>query len=739
MKELLVPCGNMECLKAAVNNGCDAVYLGGKRFGARAFAGNFDDSEMRDAISYSHIYGVKVYVTVNTLIHEEELDSAIDYLKFLYKSGVDAVIIQDIGLMAVAKEKIPDLEIHASTQVHSTNQDTINFLEDLGVKRVVLAREMSISEINNLDTDLEIEAFIHGALCVSYSGGCLFSSMLMNRSGNRGECAQICRLPFKMKKNDEEIVTNGEYLLSTKELNTSWYFKEIMESNIYSLKIEGRMKSPEYVGCVTRLYRDLMDKYYRHEDVIPDENVLRDLSTIFNREYTKGFLFNANNKELMNIKTSNHVGVKIGDVIEVNKKFIKIKLCDELSQGDGVRFLNAKEGMIANFIYDIKGKLTNHASTGDVISLDKKFDVKVGDSLNKTLDCKIKDKYLNNIRKVLVDMEVICEVNKEMILTINAYDKIVKVTYGNVMEAINFPVAKETIEKQLAKLGNTPFKADKINIKMDDGIFINLKDLNELRRLGIEELVKVLTYREINVLPSKDKGMRNQVYQNDVAISVLARTEEQIKCALDNNVKRVYISDEKLYEKYKDDIRVLYRTNRVKDNYRSKALITELGSLNRIRCGVGDYYLNVCNHETIDYLSNYLEIQTLSVELSDDEIKDIMNYYENRCNVEMIIYGTIELMLMKYCPVNLNVSFDKVCLACKGKDKYYLVDRNNKEYRILNDIKGHYTHIMHYKPIDKRENKDYYYGLGIRNFRLELLDEDYEMTQSLLNSLNFNN
>ncbi|MDE6292970.1 MAG: U32 family peptidase, partial [Bacilli bacterium] len=221
MKELLVPVGNMDSLRVAVHNGCDAVYLGGKKFGARAYAANFDDEEMVKAIKFCHLYGVKLYVTVNTLIHESELSSVLDYLKFLYKSGVDAVIIQDIGLIALAKEEIPDLEIHASTQVHSTNIDTVNFLTNLGVKRVVLAREMGIDEINKIDTDLEIEAFIHGALCISYSGECLFSSMLMNRSGNRGSCAQICRLPFKMIEDHEEVKTDGEYLLSTKELNTA--------------------------------------------------------------------------------------------------------------------------------------------------------------------------------------------------------------------------------------------------------------------------------------------------------------------------------------------------------------------------------------------------------------------------------------------------------------------------------------------------------------------------------------
>ena len=221
MKELLVPVGNMECLRVAINAGADAVYLGGKRFGARAFAGNFTDEEMIEAISLCHLYGVKIYVTVNTLIYESEFKEAFAYVKFLYENGVDAVIMQDIGLISYTRKCLPDLDIHASTQVHNTNQDTIDYLYNLGVKRIVFAREMSVDEIDDVKSDIEKEAFIHGAICISYSGECLFSSCILNRSGNRGECAQMCRLPYKLYHGDKMLKTEGGYLLSPKELNTS--------------------------------------------------------------------------------------------------------------------------------------------------------------------------------------------------------------------------------------------------------------------------------------------------------------------------------------------------------------------------------------------------------------------------------------------------------------------------------------------------------------------------------------
>ncbi len=258
-KELLSPAGNFESLVYAIHNGCDAVYLGGKKFGARAYSNNFSDEEMVRAIRYGHLYGVKIYVTVNTLLFDSEIEEVLDYIRFLHQNHVDALIMQDLGLISLVRTCFPNLEIHASTQMHTHNEEQLKLLESLGIKRVVLARELSLEEIKKFHTSLELEVFIHGALCVCYSGQCLFSSLLMNRSGNRGCCAGICRLPFKLFCDGEEVETEGKYLLSPKELNTLDFFDEIKKTSIVSLKIEGRMKSPEYVGLVTRLYRKLLD------------------------------------------------------------------------------------------------------------------------------------------------------------------------------------------------------------------------------------------------------------------------------------------------------------------------------------------------------------------------------------------------------------------------------------------------------------------------------------------------
>ena len=260
-KELLVPASNFASLISAINAGADAVYIGGKKFSARKYADNFSDEEIIKAIDLCHLYGVKIFITVNTLINDNEFMEAVKFIEFLYENNVDAVIMQDVGLINYIHNVFPNLEIHASTQMHVHNADTLKFLENLGVKRVVFARELEIDYINSIKTNLEKEIFIHGALCISYSGQCLFSSLIMNRSGNKGACAGMCRLPYELKCNKKILDIEDKYLLSPKELCSIPTFKKLMESDIDSFKVEGRMKSADYVYIVTKIYHDLMEQY----------------------------------------------------------------------------------------------------------------------------------------------------------------------------------------------------------------------------------------------------------------------------------------------------------------------------------------------------------------------------------------------------------------------------------------------------------------------------------------------
>ncbi|MBR4262673.1 MAG: U32 family peptidase [Bacilli bacterium] len=725
MKELLIPAGNMECFKVAVHSGADAIYLAGLRFGARAYAGNFTDEELIEAIKYAHLYGVKVNVTVNTLIYESEIDDAINYLEFLYKNGVDAVIIQDIGLIYVAKKKFPNLEIHASTQVHNTNQNELNLLEDLGVKRAVFARELSVDEIDSITTSLEKEAFIHGALCISYSGECLFSSIILNRSGNRGECAQMCRLPYKLESDGKIIKTNGKFLLSPKDLNTSLSLKKVLDSSIYSLKIEGRMKSPEYVGCVTKLYRDLLDKYYRGEELTINQELYDDLELIFNRKYTKGFILNEDNFNIINNLTSNHQGVLLGKVLDVSKKYIKIKLNRELNQGDGIRFNEINEGMIANFIYNEKEKLINKGEKNSIILLDNKFDgIKKDSTINITVDTKVRDKYINYDKKYIgINIKIKAKLNNKLVLSYSDGVNSGQVEYGDISASINRPITKEDIIKHIDRLKDTAYKINSINIDMDDNIFINLKDINEIRRIMVEELNNKRTKIPYEIIINEIKDNKNIDNTKDINISVLVRNEDQLKYVLDK-VDRIYVDDINLFNKYKDNNKVFFKTSRIgRDSLVERTLSTELGNLYKNH-GIGDYYLNVTNHYSIDALSKYSNLITLSVELRLPEIENIMNYYNHHKNIEVVVYTLPDLMILKYDLLKNN--------SCNYNSSNYLIDRNNDKYKIIYDG---LTHIISPKPINRFNDIERMKEIGITNFRIELLDENEKEIDNLLNKI----
>ena len=337
--ELLSPVGDFECLKAAVQNGADSVYFGSNTFSARAFAQNFDLEELKQAIEYAKIRGVKTNLTLNTLMKDSEFDEAFNLAQKAYEYGIDAIIVQDLGLAIKLIDTFPDLPIHASTQMSIHNLNGALELQKLGFKRIVLARELSINEINHIckNTDVEIECFIHGALCVSYSGLCLFSSLLGGRSGNRGKCAGPCRLPYDLLENDKKI--NSGYLLSTKDLCGLEYIPYLIKSGVNCLKIEGRMKSPEYVATVTRIYRKYIDLALSRKPYIIDETDKKELLQVFNRGLSSsGHLDDSPNKYLVFKDKPNHMGLFLGTVQKYNKNkgYVTLKLKEKLNIGDKV-------------------------------------------------------------------------------------------------------------------------------------------------------------------------------------------------------------------------------------------------------------------------------------------------------------------------------------------------------------------------------------------------------------------
>ena len=720
--ELLVPAGDMESLKQAVANGADAIYLGCKSFGARKFAKNFDNEEIIEAIKYCHLYGVKVYVTMNTLVKDHEVEEFLKQVEFLHKHSIDAILIQDFGMLCLVREKYPNLEVHASTQANTSSKETAELFHKLGVKRVVFSREMTLDEINSIDTPIEKEVFVHGALCICYSGCCLMSSMLGTRSGNRGECAGSCRLPYSLKKKNE-LIEKSKYLLSTKELNSAPKFNELLASNIASFKIEGRMKSPEYVGFITKYYRTLIDNYEPNINLETETNKLK---TIFNREFTTGNLFNVPSTELMNKKTPNHIGLEIGRVIEVTPKKVKIKLNEPLNQQDGIRFLNSKKGFIVNFLYDKNNKLVNTAT--DICYVDNKVDLKENDIICKTQDYNLIQELKNlPTRKIPIEIRIKAKLNEALELIVSDNINNLSVQGNIVQQSINSPISIERIKMQIEKLGETPFKSINTIIDADENIFISIKELNELRRTIIDELIKLRSnIKQEIIIKEPEFDLQSEEYNTGITASVF--TEEQLKTCLKLNINRIYVEPKELYEKYKDNNKIYYKIPRCSrtpiKNLKSRNLISDYFDFSaRKEELIGDYGLNITNIYSIYYLTKLnLKIKTVSVELSQKEIQDLIQNYKKKFNnypfLEIVSYGRVENMLIKGNILNL----------IENEYDYNIIDFKNRIFPVYYD--GINTHILNYE--NKFIKKDEILNNNI-SLRLNFFDESSKEVEKIVN------
>ena len=713
--ELLSPSGNMESLKAAIMAGADAVYLGGKNFGARAFANNFSDEELIEAINYAHLYGVKIYVTVNTLIYDNEVNKFLEYIEFLHKNNVDAVIMQDIGMIDLVRKTYPNLEIHASTQMHIHNLEGVKLLEKLGVKRVVLGREVSIDTIKEIKkhTNIEIEVFIHGALCISYSGQCLMSSLTKHRSGNRGECAGNCRLKYDLLDLNNQKLNKDEYLLSTKDLCTLEYINELIDVGVTSLKIEGRMKREEYVYLVTSIYRKNIDNYLNGTNSF-SENDITELKKIYNRSFTKGYLFNEENSNIVHQTRPNHMGIKIGKVVNVNDKYMTIKLEEDLNQNDGIRILSKEDtGFIVNYIYKDK-KLVNKALKGDTISLPIKEEVYINDIVVKTTDTNQIKKIENNIknlkRKVLINGKVKIKTNQNIILTINDGKNNIEVVSDFIVDkAINKPITKEDVIKQLSKLGDTIYEFSNINVDIDNDAFVVVSKLNELRRLIVERLNSERLY----TIPFKKEQYAIEVpdFKIEKNKNILIDNEEQYKKA-DNSYKYVFIENEELFNQIVDNRKIL-KIPRVVNKFLNKEnilLVGELGSVNYYKNVFTDFSLNVTNSYSVAFLHNLgVKMITLSYEMTFDDIDNLLKNYEERYhkhpNLEVIVYGNEELMISKF---NLPKMY--------GIEKGYLRDLLGNMYLVKS-----YKEYMKIYNSKARVDEHNYFELGVNNIRYNIL------------------
>ncbi|NMA69460.1 MAG: U32 family peptidase [Desulfitobacterium sp.] len=537
--ELLAPAGSFEAFKAAVENGADAVYLGGKSFNARANAANFDLEELRKVVQYAHEREVKVYVTVNILIADKEFPELCDYLYELYEIGVDALILQDIGVASFIQKVLPELERHGSTQMTINNSWGMSLGERLGFQRVVLAREVNAQEMKEIsaNSSLDIEVFVHGALCICYSGQCLMSSYIGGRSGNRGCCAQPCRLPYQLVNHEGvDLLAKanvGNYLLSPRDLNFVEELRHLQECGVNSLKVEGRMKRPEYVATVIGVYRKALDHILRKEKSkksceqketlnskglnskelnstgISDEE-RRDLLQIFNRGFSQAYFHGHPGAELMSYERPNNRGVVLGKVTNNISKRLEIKLETFLRPGDGLEIWTRKgrEGITVDRIW-LGKKEVREGKPGDIVQIYFSGKVKPGVQIYKTYDYLLMEKARVSFqegkeqRKRPLRMRLSGSIGEK--LTLEAWDrenvaKIQSQTFSQ--KAIKRPLTNEVAYKQLSRLGNTPFWLENLVLDVEEELMIPVSELNEMRRQVVEELLS-LKVKNISVSPDE--------------------------------------------------------------------------------------------------------------------------------------------------------------------------------------------------------------------------------------------
>ena len=769
--ELLAPVGSMEHLKVAVNAGASSVYLSGKDYGARRFAKNFTLDEIDEAVDIAHMHNVKVYVTVNTLIKEDELEDVINYLSKLYAMGVDAVLVQDLGLVELIREHLPDLKMHASTQMTCENQLKLNYLESKGIRRIVLPREMKKEEIQSLKTNMELEIFVHGALCYSYSGQCLMSSFKGGRSGNRGTCAQPCRQRYRL-----DGIRKEDYYLSPSDLCLFDNLKEIAEMNISCIKIEGRMRSKEYLAIVVSNYRKALNRLKSGKESKSEE-----LNLVFNRGFTPGKFRGTSKRSLR----AGHIGLKIGHVIEAKKNMVAIRLDDSIrtipEKGDGLLIIKKDRDYGFEISQDPAVTTLNHFRKGknkqvkDFTRPDKVLIVKkVWQNRKSDFKLNESDVYLtkrNRLTKKVREIENKADsyIKSKLTLTFSIKNKFPRLkgrltlangreieceTVGNAPfeKPLKKSVSADTIKKQLSKVDNYPYQITQINVNYDGTLFIPISKINELRRNLFEKLEMEVcsSYKHESEKITLTKA-RNDIDINGADISFYTTNLNHLREI--RNVKRVYLEipvendspDISKRPRYNMNYMVSFIRKAIEisrgrdyeliwkwpdiahDNF-IKVLNKVLGILNKTGHDIpvmssafngeyGPYSLNITNNYTINSLENY-RIITVSPELGKRDYESIIAHCENPRKLEMLVQGPVELMKTGYP------------LLYSKELKYnpkYLIDRKNNTYPIHKSLSEEELIIFDDCELSLLEEINHLKTIGYVNFAIDgrYKDDDY--------------
>jgi putative protease len=785
--EILAPAGSYEGLTAALNAGCDAVYIGGTSFGARAYANNLDEEDMLRAIDAVHIRDKQLYLTVNTLVKQKEIEENLyRFIEKFYLQGLDAVIVQDVGVIHFLHKHFPKLPIHASTQMTLMMAQGADLLKDCGVTRMVTARELTLAEIISLraNTSLEIETFVHGALCYCYSGQCLMSSMIGGRSGNRGRCAQPCRMPYRFFSGDRQISSDREkYLLSPKDINTVSLIPELLEAGIDSFKIEGRMKRPEYAAGVSAIYRKYVDLYDAvgrkgYAEVLRKDDFARDMITLqdlYNRGgFCEGYAKTRHGKEMMSLYRPNHSGVHVGDVTTGKSGRVCIALKEDINAQDVLEFRSGEEKIYEFTVKDPHRQgeiLIANVGRNPIAAFSKAgvYRMKNNMLLERIAHDDMEE---NRVRAVVGYLTAMA--GEALTLTVTCGDVSVTAYHNMVQEALKQPTSREKLLAPVRKTGGTPFYFETVSVRMGDHIFVPVSWLNEIRREALRQLEDqiVRKYRRVitqtgekPAIDNKDIALCKQPdtgncasVQPDTGICVSVQSDSQFSVAVScPEITAIYANYDTLecsklyamakeakslgkgfylilpsvcrlavYEKLSEEI-ALFMGNDSVNGFVVKNFeeITLLQSLLK----KGKYKKEIILHDNMYVYNNEAMLFWMEkgitrfsapVEQNGNELKSLLM---SAC--DMVVYGYLPLIISAQC-LQDNTG------GCRKNQSGYLVDRMGKKFLVQTNCKLCYNTIYNGQCLSLINQMYEIRRLHPANIRLDFTMETKEEMMKIL-------
>ena len=768
--ELLAPAGDWDCLRAAVANGADAVYFGLARFNARLRAQNFTQDELPRVVAFCHQHGVKAYVTLNTLVFTAELDNVEGYLRALSRAGVDALIVQDIGLVRLARSVVPDLPIHASTQMTITSPEGVAFARELGVERVVLARELSLRELEKFPgpgeaASLPLEVFVHGALCVAYSGQCLTSESLGRRSANRGECAQACRMPYELIV-DGEVRDLGDkrYLLSPQDLAAVAEIPALLERGVVSFKIEGRLKSPEYVAAVCQVYRKALDAALGERQHRLTAGEKYQLEMTFSRGLFTGWMHGVDHQRLVSARFGKKRGPLIGRIREVGADFLMVDGDMPIKAGDGVVIdtggdINNEQG---GRVWQVQGRKLFFERNKIIFAA-----VNTGDRVWKTDDPDLNKRLvqsfagrINPRKRLSVDLTLRGKSGAPLVIEARSQNSHVPIRLSSkitLMAARTAPLTTERLREHLGRFGEQPFALRELNMEFEDDLILPIAELNRLRRL----LTNELTAQGRHARSENEHSWRALAGRvaasggDDIPgrqLSVLVRTIEQLDAAINQDVKTIYCDFEDI-RRYAEAVsrvhstgsktQVILATPRIQkageqgffrlieNAAPDGVLIRNLGAIDyfsrlpQLR-RIGDFSLNVANPLTSQYfIEKGLERLTVSYDLNAEQVLDLLGMAPPTC-FELTIHQHMPMFHMEHCVFAAFLSKGSTHLDCGrpcDRHRVHLRDRIGVEHPLRADV-GCRNTLYNAAAQTGASYFAAFVNAGLRQFRVELLEEN---------------